>query len=547
MSLSEFPHQRPLSSLASYGINTPETADTLKQNFPRLYARVLDYLREKFCLAEADLSGHDDLIRLLIDSAECFERYDHLIIENTQLFRASVKNALMNLGIDSEDEEELAENTDIVRRNIGTTFEGVETFLEGFYPLAVVNACDQEMKLALREGAVAEMDDRFGALTAHWSEQNCALSDTEMEARFIERAGIGNRFLTTYCDSAFVGLVDESLQKTVDARLAGINRKKGWSGFVKSMKRRITHSLENIQPGQERRFLPENCFFAENGAQAFSKFRKACIPAGSRVLVTTEEYSEIIEDMEKEGIEMVEFSGLEDLIQKLDRSDFDFILASEVSRLGTVHRLCDYHKVRAHLSPDTKLIVDSCQSAGRWQHDLGACMADVVFLSTQKGSDLGNSEGVLVFSDDFDYDGVTDPPGSLGHELIGRTAFALNPDGLATLTPAQRAEAISDRTKKFLELVQAVNVQVGHRIQVLSPLDPGTGIMGHAVQLKVDGVSREDICELAESYGVYIADKQVMKEDDQSLRIAFHPYMNNQALKIIAYVLLLACDAYPLK
>jgi len=510
---------------------------------PVHFARALRYLSEKFSLTEDDIRGHDGLLRLLSGLVDSHREADRLVLEDAVLFRKSVKNALKNLGLHSIEEEDLSQMTEMVRRNIGISFEGVETFLEGFHPL---EAADEFMETAtplLREEAIEEVDARFGVVTDQWTESEYALSDEQMFKRFSARVTSDPKYLTTYFDSACMGLVDKELQSRVE--LVSRNASKNWPAFVKRMKSRITRSLEDIRPGENRRFLPENAFFQANGTEAFRRFRAVCMPQGSRVLATNEEYFELIKEMKENGVDVKQFSDLEELVHLLDASRVDFILASEVGRLGSVHPLNTYHEARVLLSPQTKLIVDACQSAGRWEHDMASCKADAVILSTQKGSDLGGGMGVVALADDFEYVGLSDQSGSLPHEAIARTAFAMNPDGLRTLTPTQRAEAIDQNAKKFVELLSMVNSQTGNRIKILSPSDTESKPMGHAIELNVEGVSRKDVCRLAEAYGVYIADSYVSPKSGESIRVAFHPYMNNDALRILAYVLLKACETDP--
>jgi hypothetical protein len=127
---------------------------------------------------------------------------------------------------------------------------------------------------------------------------------------------------------------------------------------------------------------------------------------------------------------------------------------------------------------------------------------------------------------------------------IARTAFAMDPCvfGVRTLMPDQRAREISDRAKKFSELISEINSKVQNRIQILRPATTHGDLYGHAVELKLHGVTRKKLCKLAESYGVFIADSYVSANDQESVRIAFHPYMNNDAIKIISCVLLKACE-----
>lgn len=330
-----------------------------------LRAKVMHYLHEKFSLTESDLCGHDALIRLFMESTETFSSHDRLIIFHTSLFRRSVQNALNNLDVDTSDEAELEEITEIVREKIGTAFEAVETFLEGYYPFEAVQSYDDHKIGILRQDALDDMKRHFSGLIADWRKSPYMLDDDQMSERFLSRHGTCDKFMSTYFDSAFIGFVDKNLQKDVDRRATVIKTRFGFPKFMYRMKKRIAHSLEPVESDEDRRFTHERISFHENGQHAFSVFRKMYMPRGSRVLVAQGEYEEILKEMRENGIEITPFSDPDELAVLLHDGHFDFILVSEVSRLGSVADLARIHEARQLLSDHTKLIVDSCQSAGR--------------------------------------------------------------------------------------------------------------------------------------------------------------------------------------
>ncbi len=56
-------------------------------------------------------------------------------------------------------------------------------------------------------------------------------------------------------------------------------------------------------------------------------------------------------------------------------------------------------------------------------------------------------------------------------------------------------------------------------------------------ECEVEGVRRSDISKFAKAYGVYIADRYGDETSKSSFRIAFHPYMSNDSIKLLGYVL----------
>lgn len=538
MSTIHYPLDRRNADIASQEVRISDQVALVRRTYPVLYARALDYLEERFSLSEADIQGEDRLLYLLFGSAEAQLEADRLILTHAELTRKAVKNAFDNLDWDSG-EPHFSLVVERVRELVGTTFKSLETFLEGLgMPTRPEGFMEESGFPTTRALALEEMDDRFGAVTADWEENDCALDDEQLAEHFVGPKLDLRKYLSTYFDSARNGLVDIRLQP----RIEGFSRSAEYEDLLKRMKMRIAGSLEITRTGERRRFLPENVFFRANGTQAFKALRKACMSRGQRVLATSQEYYKIIRKLVAKGIEVTPFSSTDELICHLHDSSFDYILASEVSRYGTVNPLHLYDEARRLLSPSTKLIVDACQSAGRWEHDMGRCHADAVILSPQKGSDMGMGMGVVAVADDFEHRKLKDMGGSLPPEDIVRTAFAINPDGWDALSPSQRAQANSANARRFLELLSVVNATVGNRIHVLNPTDFSSDILGHAVELEVEGVSRKKICKRALAHGVYLSPKRTSPTCGQSVRVAFHPYMNNDALKILAYVLLKVCE-----
>lgn len=540
MSTNHYPLDRRDTDTSSQQFRISEQVALVRRTYPELYAHALDYLEKRFSLSEADIQGEDCLIYLLLGSAEARHQADQLILTHAELTRKAARNAF-----DSLDwvvgEPHFTWAVERVRELVGATFRSVETYLEG---LGLPNKPEGFMeRVGIPENralALEEMNDRFGDVMADWEENDCALDDEILAEHFAAPETYQQKYLTTYFDSACIGLEDRRLQSRIEL----ISRGSNYEELLGRMKKRISGSLEKPKVGEKRRYLPGNVFIQPNGKQAYFALQEACMSPGQRVLATSQEYYKIILAMVGKGLTVTPFSSTDELIGQLYDCPgrFDYIFASEVSRYGTVYPLHLYDEARQLLSPSTKLIVDACQSAGRWEHDFGRCHADAVILSPQKGSDMGMGMGVVAVRDDFKHRGLVDLDGTWSKANIVRTAFAINPDGWPTLSPSQRAQANSENTRHFLQLLSAFSSDIRNRIHVKNSIDTDSKLLGHAVELVIDGVSREEICKHASGHGVYLNSDPTSPDCGESIRVAFHPYMNNDALKILAHVLLKVCE-----
>lgn len=524
--------------------------------------RALRYLEEKYCLQFSDMERHPDGLEVLFACNGSFEPFDQYWGQNAQLARQSIVNAFQSNGLDVTAVSRLPEfaaQVEAIREKLRkNVFEGVETFLESFCPFGNADHVSEEWIEMHREEAIEGMNEAYGDVFEEWPEFAHALSDEEMAIYFEDRAGSDPRYLTTYFDSACMGIVNEGLAKFADKK-AAIGRRK-WESFLRRAKQRIVRALEKGEsPDEERRFTHENCSFHENGTQAFIRFREAVMKPGDKVLATHEEYSDLVNDMRKHEVDVETLSEPRDqaeflrLLEEGLREKPDYLLISEVGRLGNVYPLEAVNEIRKRVSPKTRIIVDCVQSAGRWEHDMKACEADAVILSTQKGSDLGAGRGVLALSSDLSGFKIEDMKqtqeedenegGTRPHEAYARTGYAMNLEGVDpeseglkhVLSPKERKEAVQTITQAFLELVRTVNEGGDGKIDILNPV---TKECAHAVEVRVPGVKREAISELAKSFGAYISDDYKSARDEEAVRISFHPFMNHDSLKILTYLLL---------
>jgi len=155
----------------------------------------------------------------------------------------------------------------------------------------------------------------------------------------------------------------------------------------------------------------------------------------------------------------------------------------------------------------------------------------------------------------------------------------------------KRESALKDLSSKFAQLVQRINKKHGGRIKILNPdqaaiYKPGEKIdeknLSGIFECKIEGVTLDQAMKVAREYGVTIGDpredelkdkmeelkkqdktpdekKKLQEEIDaimanheggisefDTFRIAFHPYVGNEAIKILGYVLHECCRRYPM-
>lgn len=546
---------------------------------PDIYANALEHLDEAYCLGEEDMEGYSYAFYTLLFCANGRAEFLRLLRTDDNLLpllRKSVTKALLKVTGREADQSQIDFVFEKVQENLNGKFSTMRTFLQR-YNLQIRNLTVKARETVIprrRQEAVQQMDIKYKNFFEGLRQNGYALTDEEMSANFATRNSASSHYLSTYFDSAQFGI--RNIHLTAAADEVAHTSDTGWDSYVEQMKFQATFNLEQIYGNQvSRRFRPDRASFHPNGTMAFNAFRMSCMRPGDRVLATSEEYVEMVNTMEKNGIEVKRISKLitaaayrEEIAELLRGSRFDYLLVSETSRFGTVFPLDQIHLARQVASPHTKLIIDACQSAGRVQHDLTSCRPEVVIYSTNKGSDFGQGLGVVALSSDFRIaggrngvrdTGLHDYEGTIYHEAMARTAFAMTPQDLPVsddkaqfaLSPKDRGEAIQSVASNCVALIREINLRYTNegakgskgddRIQIIHPKN--TDQLAHAIELKVKGVPREKLCAMAKSFGVHIADYYYDAYDNESVRIAFHPWMGNEALKILGYVLDRACSS----
>jgi len=528
-----------------------------KEDMPEKYQIALSHLSDRYCLSEEDMRGHEKAFYKLLNGINPIDDFFLYFCKDKKLLEKSIRNAIKENDFSYEnDYAQVVVNP--IRNDLDPSFTSMRFFIKPY--LSEMLRYEAEFEKARiperRESVIQSMDNNpmFTQLFKDWeSEFEHALSDEQMKYLFRPQKGGNRDYLTTYFDTAQYGIYSESLQDAADeiAEITG----QSWRNFLLENRHRITMSLEAGRRSLgARRFNADGCSFHENGSMAFNAFSRAFVSNNTRVLATNEEYGGIIDIMEDNGanVEILDdyvdpIAYSERISEALGSGDFDYILVSESSRYGTVFPLSEFNKKRKQFSPKTKLIVDSCQSAGRVQHDMATCEADIVVLSTNKGSDFGRGLGVLALSKDLKHPGkVYDTlhesySGTVFHQGISRTGFSMMPEGLFlrggepkyTLSPKERGDSVSAITKMFIDMVDIID---NDRIQIIRPRYKGK--LSHAIEIKVKGVNRNVLCDNAKKFGVYMSSTYADPYDDESVRLGFHPFMSQDSLKILSYVLL---------
>lgn len=511
------------------------------------------YAQSRFSLKSEDLRQHPKELEILLGCDGSFEAFDVAMRENHVLCAIALRNAYKKIGRDVrnvENTEEFGELIEMFRGRIGSTLKDVKTFLKGLYPFEVEAARPERIDES-RAAAIRSIESEYGSILEGWGEEpSYALDDTVMRKSFKSRGPSSNKYLTTYFDSARVALVNKKLKKAVNK--LSYRKKKNWKSFKEEMQELIVASLDDSHGNiAKQRFFADNCFFQFNGTEAFMLLRRNFMKKGDKVLATHEEYGENIEDMEDSGIRVTQLSEFSDessfvseFEKQLEIIKPEYILISSVGRFGNVYPLETINEIRKRVSPETKLIVDTCQSAGRSKHDMNGCEADFVIMSTTKGADLGQGLGVLVVAGAAPHRESKDLNGTAPPENLARTAYALNPEAMELdrmklkpkhrkliLTPEERGQAVNVLAKKFLGLSAAVSSKNGNRIEIINPKN--TDEPAHAIEFKVQGMSRPDLCIYFAQYGIYVDPGYMDATDDETVRVAFHPYMNDDAIKIL--------------
>ena len=521
----------------------------------------------------------------------------------TMLEKAVSRCAKITMGVELE-KEDLVELITTYRSRIvqsvsgGRTIDLVESIRNNEMIVDLVEANGKLSKIAKtrrNEALTGVLQvNEYASVFRDWEDNPCSLSDTEMSEIF-QRETTDNRFLTTFFDTAQFGLVNRFLEE----RASRIDKKNtDFDAFLKSCKTSVIGHFEpfdELATEGERRFVPENCIFTKNGTSAFRFFYDNYLKDDDSVLVTSEEYGEITHMMGGGGKE-IQLSALpvyedkaeylREIENRLRNSDINYILVSAVSRRGSVFPLEEINEARKRIEAETgrriHLIVDGCQAVGRRALDFNDFEPDVFIASSQKGTDFGGPVGLLALSSDFisekgkvEYDETgkksvcplkdsnNEEVGTLNKTDMARFALGIAPESLGRLkirnmkkeitakmllSVEERQAANHGLACKFAKLARAMNKKTKGRFKILYPTmiyGPNGTLnedrLSNIFECKIRGLERKDVIEIAQTFGVTIQDFYDEAEKGVSFRIALHPFMNNNSLKILGYALHECC------
>lgn len=442
-----------------------------------------------------------------------------------------------------------------------------------------------------RSLAAKNMNSEFSDVVSRWRANPIALSDEVMSKCFVRNDNLVktsddllNHFLTTYFDTAQFGLTCKPLTEQIE----NYSRQKGdFPEYQATLKEGIFQYFnsrqctdlfsffKNIKKSPLFSDLHRGLQITENGTNAFRQFIDLYGKEEDVFLIGPHEYSSVVQQLpQKEGQILRlpdsfygnDFASNERLIRDiLICRKVNYVLLSELSRHGDISPLSDLRKLLDQYSPETDLIVDAVQSVGRRTIDFDSIRPSVLFGSIQKGSNIDGTLGFLMLSDDFLGKGMVNAvsvnEGSVDPRLLVRLFAACQPDQLEKFSSlesdissadlkkinmkvSKREKAIQQLTTKFFELLSEVNRRCNNRIKILSPkniYDPDGRVNESALSpittLKIEGLNCHQIQGTLESYGISINSCDDELDPGNSFRIAFHPFMGNDSIKILCHAL----------
>lgn len=308
-------------------------------------------------------------------------------------------------------------------------------------------------------------------------------------------------------------------------------------------------------------------FFSEGGSQAFDRF-SAYIKSTDAVLVTNQVYEGIVSSIKNRGVldgnleylppytgnDKAYTKAMLDIVGK--NKNLKYIIVSDLSRRGTPFPLHIFKKVRDLFRGrrrDIYLILDCCQSFGRFKSDYGQSMADVIFGSAHKGTDFEKGAFLMLSNNFIDKEGRgVYKDGKEDAYAIASILLTVDPKntssyGEGTLAPDERHHALQILSSKFIRAMnhsEKKNWIKGFKF--LHPYDasgPDGSLRAHGIlECEIEGASRKQVSHMTQKYGVYIADDYQDPASSNSFRIGFHPRMNDKAIKVLVYALYKICE-----
>ena len=439
-----------------------------------------------------------------------------------------------------------------------------------------LNAADLQNIRDNRADAARAMDEMF---VFNWDERfgtNPNTLSDEVMAKFFSRKdskkatdALSEHFLTTYFDGAQFGLHNT----LIDERAITIAKKREkFDTFIAHHRRLIISALGQLSIIPR---LSGDLIYTLSGGDAADLLFRECLCEGDVILVTEQEYQPIVQSLKddkrvKEVVILTQYSP-EAIEEAVTSKQVTYMLVSDVSRFGTIMPLEAFRDVRnKYRETGLMLIVDSCQSIGRRDVNLHRINPDAVIGSCSKGG-YGRNVGFLLASNpvlrhylkraniiDRDIGNGTIEPERIAsasltclpHRFGGLTAPDTDSEDLAkmTISAEDRRRATDNLSKKFFDMIRAINGAMDDKIEILHPRNiekPDGTIDGskfsHTYECRIQGADIGDIQKIAEKFGVVINSFDDGTEDDVSFRITFHPFMSDESIQILGFVLMQCC------
>ncbi len=569
--------------------------DVLRINLDKLQA--LEYLEGSFYLSPDDASlVISKLTSDFNDDKISLEAINTAIAENKILLKKIINSCLQkkhNSDEISDVTDELVNDVSNVIKEMSNIKINIEAIINSHH---LISQLDEDIRLERDSeyyGMIIRSRSEAIRVISHYTEklevwsrlgQNpFAISDETMAEHFERRDemasadGLNNDFLTTYFSSAKFGLRNRLMVAKIhgQAKVCG----EEYHQTIAQYKHLILQILLNPTLFTESSYsrlslrgVPENLIFTDNGTEAARLFANHCVNAGDRILVTDQEFGDILGILQRRGADIQDplprYTDDESYIAAIEgaiQNGVKYILVSDVSRLGTLFPLHIFSDIRDKYRGRVKLVVDACQALGRKVGRYDAIRPDAIIASCKKGAEVGESKGFLILEDYL----LGLPNGCIQtHEDIKGTRdlppfaspqFACIPPLLGTLGSGElesMTKSVADREKtlrilayKFAVIIQKLNEKNGNRIKILNPecIYSGDGSIdvnriSSIFECKIEGVKRDQVQTVAQHFGVTIDNLDDETEKNASFRITFHPFMNDDAIKILAYVFMECCS-----
>lgn len=412
----------------------------------------------------------------------------------------------------------------------------------------------QEMITEVRLATRGEIDRNRARAIERMEKDYLFLAKRKADQTYTED-GLNERFILNrrevpsirgYCDSATFGIEDS--EKAREAIETGRRAYLDFPVFVRSQEKQIRNYFYPSEIDPEQKKYREIHFF-ESASEAFRAYATEYIKNGDHVLVSSEEYKGILNLLKEHPEKKVYLhtlppysdnnkkAWLEEMKNVIQTHPVRHLLMSEISRRGTLFPLAEIRSLLDTLQDKPAFIVDGTQAIGRKVTRFEDFTPDGYFASCRKGSDMGGPGAVLVLRQSFTEGkkGRVQEHGGT-QDAAGMRRFAMACDREET---EKRQTRINELAHQLVQLISAINAKNENQIKILYPADADTAdTLSGIFELKIEGATSYRINCLGRPYGVFISNQYFdASKPKRSFRIAIHPYMNEDTIKLLGAVL----------